>query len=236
MPKFIVIEGSNASGKQTQATMLTQYFKNLGYKAIMLSFPNYDNEGCAPVKMYLSGTFGADALDMDAYQSSVLFAVDRLTTLKSLNLNEFDFVVFDRYTHSNLIHQANKIQDEKQINEFLKYWTDFEFNKLKLPKADVVCYINMPFEMSKKLMANRQLKFGDEPDIEERDVELEKRVHDTGLMVANKLGWKVIDCVHGDRLLTKEEIHQDIVNRVVSNLNRPERKRRKTNKNKKSTN
>ena len=55
MAKFIVIEGTNGSGKQTQATMLTQYFKNLGYKAVMLSFPNYDNEGCTPVKMYLSG-------------------------------------------------------------------------------------------------------------------------------------------------------------------------------------
>jgi len=234
MPKFIVIEGSNASGKQTQATMLTQYFKNLGYKAIMISFPNYDNEGCAPVKMYLSGVFGASAMDMDAYQSSVLFAVDRLTTLKSINLEEFDFVVFDRYTHSNLIHQANKIKDEKQINDFLKYWTDFEFNKLKLPKADVVCYINVPFEISKKLMANRQLKFGLEPDIEERDEEIEKQAHETGLMVANKLGWKIIESVSNDNLLSKEEIHQNIVNRVVSNLNRPERKKRKTNKNKKS--
>ena len=233
MPKFIVIEGSNGSGKQSQATMLTQYFKNLGYKAIMISFPNYDSEGCAPVKMYLSGAFGVDALDMDAYQSSVLFAVDRLTTLKSINLDEFDFVVFDRYTHSNLIHQANKIQDEKQINDFLKYWIDFEFIKLKLPQADVVCYINMPYETSKMLIENRQLKFGEEKDIEERDEQLEKRARETGLMVANKLGWKVIDCVINDRLLSKEEIHQDIVNRVVSNLNRPERKRRKPNKNKK---
>ena len=120
MPKFIVIEGSNGSGKQTQASLLTQYFKNVGYKAVMLSFPNYDNEGCTPVKMYLSGMFGANALDMDAYQTSVLFAVDRLTTLKTIDLEQIDFVVLDRYVHSNLIHQANKIGDERQINEFIK--------------------------------------------------------------------------------------------------------------------
>lgn len=233
MPKFIVIEGSNGCGKQTQATMLTQYFKNVGYKALMISFPNYDNEGCTPVKMYFSGAFGANAMDMDAYQSSVLFAVDRLTTLKTINLEEFDFIVFDRYTHSNLVHQANKIQDTKLINEFLKYWTDFEFNKLKLPRADMVCYLDVPFEISQEFINGRQLKFGEEKDIEEKDEDLERRVHDTALYVANKLGWKVVTCVKNGELMTKDEIHSEVVNFVLSNLNRPERKRRKTNKNKK---
>lgn len=233
MPKFIVIEGSNGSGKQTQATMLTQYFKNVGYKALMISFPNYDNEGCTPVKMYFSGAFGANAMDMDAYQSSVLFAVDRLTTLKTINLEEFDFIVFDRYTHSNLVHQANKIQDTKLINDFLKYWTDFEFNKLKLPRADMVCYLDVPFEISQELTNGRQLKFGEEKDIEEKDEDLERRVHETGLYVANKLGWKVVSCAKNGGLMTRDEIHGEVVNFVLSNLNRPERKRRKTNKNKK---
>jgi len=233
MAKFIVIDGTNGSGKQTQATMLTQYFKNLGYKALMISFPNYDNEGCTPVKMYLSGCFGAGAMDMDAYQTSVLFAVDRLTTLKSINLDEFDFVVFDRYTHSNLIHQACKIDDEKTLNEYINYWTDFEFNKLKLPKADMVCFINMPSEVAKQLINGRQLKFGDSKDIEESNQELEIKARETGLKVANKLGWKIVDCVINDRLLSKEEIHQDIVNYVLNNLNQPQKKRRKTNKNKK---
>lgn len=233
MPKFIVIEGSNGCGKQTQATMLTQYFKNVGYKALMISFPNYDNEGCAPVKMYFSGMFGASAMDMDAYQSSVLFAVDRLTTLKSINLDEFDFIVLDRYTHSNLVHQANKIQDKKEVDAFIKYWLDFEFNKLKLPKADMVCYLNVPFEISKELINNRQLKFGETKDIEEQNEELERRVHETGLYVAEKLNWKVVNCTKKSQLMSKEEIHNEVVNFVLNNLNKPERKRRKINKNKK---
>ena len=233
MPKFIVIEGTNGSGKQTQANLLTQYFKNVGYKAIMLSFPNYENQGCAPVKMYLSGEFGAGAMDMDAYQSSVLFAVDRLTTLKTLNLEEFDFIVLDRYTHSNLVYQASKIADERELTEFLKYWQDFEFNKLKLPKADMVCFINMPYEVAEQLINGRQLKFGEVKDIEERDENFERNAWETGLKVANKLGWKVVDATNNGELKTKEEIHSEVVNFVLSNLNRPERKRRKTNKNKK---
>lgn len=233
MAKFIVIEGTNGSGKQTQATMLTQYFKNLGYKAVMLSFPNYDNEGCTPVKMYLSGAFGAGVMDMDAYQTSVLFAVDRLTTLKTINLDEFDFVVLDRYTHSNLIHQASKIDDEKTLNEFINYWMDFEFNKLKLPKADIVCFINMPLDTAKQLINGRQLKFGETKDIEESDDNQEIKARETGLKVAEKLGWKVVDCVVNGQLLSKEVIHQEIVNFVLNNLNKPQKRRRKPNKNKK---
>lgn len=236
MPKFIVIEGSNGSGKQTQATMLTQYFKNIGYKACMISFPNYDSDGCMPVKMYLSGAFGADAMDMDAYQSSVLFAVDRLTTLKTIDLEQFDFVILDRYTHSNLIHQANKISDKKEIDNFIKYWLDFEFEKLKLPKADMVCYLNIPYEVSKELIGNRQLKFGDTKDIEESNEELEKRARETGFYVATHLNWKVVDCTHQGELKSKEQIHQEIVNFVLNNLNKPERKKRKPNKNKKLLN
>lgn len=234
MPKFIVIEGSNGSGKQTQATMLTQYLKNVGYTALMISFPNYDNEGCSPVKMYLSGAFGANVMDMDAYQSSVLFAVDRLTTLKTIDLEQFDFIVLDRYTHSNLVHQATKIANEKERNEFIKYWTDFEFEKLKLPRADMVCYLNIPFEISQEFINNRQLKFGDTKDIEEANEEQERNAHIVGLQVANMLNWKVVDCVIGEHLKSKEEIHQDIVNFVLNNLNSPEKKKRKMNKNKKN--
>lgn len=228
MAKFIVIEGSSGSGKQVQATLLTQYFKNLGYKAIMMSFPNYDNEGCTPVKMYFSGALGSNAFDMDAYQSSVLFAVDRLTTFKSINLEEFDFIVLDRYTQSNFIYQAAKIDDEKALNEYIKYWSDFEFNKLKLPKADVVIYINMPYEMSEKLTNNKQLKFAESNDLEEMNEELERKSRETGLAVAKKLNWKIINCCRNEEMVPKEEIHTEIVNLVLDNLNKPDRRRRKS--------
>ena len=172
-------------------------------------------------------------MDMDAYQTSVLFAVDRLTTLKTINLDEFDFVVLDRYTHSNLIHQASKIDDEKTLNEFINYWMDFEFNKLKLPKADIVCFINMPLDTAKQLINGRQLKFGETKDIEESDDNQEIKARETGLKVAEKLGWKVVDCVVNGQLLSKEVIHQEIVNFVLNNLNKPQKRRRKPNKNKK---
>ena len=97
----------------------------------------------------------------------------------------------------------------------------------------MVCYLNIPYEVSKELISNRQLKFGDTKDIEESNEELEKHARETGLYVANKLNWKVVDCTRGGELKSKEEIHQEIVNFVLNNLNKPERKKRKQNSNKK---
>ena len=42
MGKFIVIEGTDCSGKETQSKLLVEKLNNMGHKAIRLTFPNYD--------------------------------------------------------------------------------------------------------------------------------------------------------------------------------------------------
>ena len=55
MGKLFVIEGTDGSGKQTQSTLLQQRLKekNIDFKSV--SFPNYENDSSALVKMYLNG-------------------------------------------------------------------------------------------------------------------------------------------------------------------------------------
>ena len=38
---FIVIEGIDQSGKETQSELLRKRFEKEGYKSIVISFPNY---------------------------------------------------------------------------------------------------------------------------------------------------------------------------------------------------
>ena len=53
--KIIVIEGTDGSGKQTQAKLLKERLEHEGYAVYSTSFPNYPSDSSAAVRMYLNG-------------------------------------------------------------------------------------------------------------------------------------------------------------------------------------
>ena len=77
---IISIEGTDGAGKHTQQQLLMKDLKEQGYSVLDQSFPHYDSDSSAPVKMYLAGEFGKDSNSLNAYQASVLYAVDRMCT------------------------------------------------------------------------------------------------------------------------------------------------------------
>ena len=84
MGKLIVIEGTDSSGKQTQAENLYKRLKSEGKKVMKVSFPNYESPSSAPIKMYLSGEFGRKPGDVNPYASSTMYAVDRYASFKTI--------------------------------------------------------------------------------------------------------------------------------------------------------
>lgn len=217
--RIIVIEGTDGSGKQTQTQKLFEQLKNYGQNVIKQSFPNYESSSSGPVKMYLNGELGEHANDLDAYQASALFAVDRLCTLKKLK-NHYEnggVILFDRYVESNMVHQAGKIQDEDEREKFLNWLCNLEFNVLKLPKPDAVIFLDMPVQYSKNLANARQgLKAGTKRDIHEQDEEHLLNAYNAGKQVASKYGWKVVKCVdEKGKIKSIEQINEEIMKIVL---------------------
>lgn len=209
---IITIEGTDGSGKATQSKLLFEYLTKLGYKTKVISFPNYDSPSSSLVKMYLGGQFGDTADCLDAYQASALFAVDRLATIKLSNLEQYDYVILDRYSTSNLIHQACKIADKTERENCLNWLNDFEFNKLKLPKPDVVLFLDVPIDISLSLAHNRQaLKNGQKRDIHENNEEYMRHAYDCAKQVAGKYNWQIIDCSKNGEILPINCIHKKIL-------------------------
>lgn len=211
MGYIIVIEGTDGSGKQTQSVKLYEKLKIQGYNVMRQSFPNYDSNSSAPVKMYLGGELCERASDMDAYQTSSLFAVDRLCTyMKDLKLH-YDaggIIILDRYTQSNMLHQAGKIHDVVERDKFLEWLDKFEFEELKLPRADKVIFLDVPPEVSMRLANERAgLKAGTKQDIHEQDSNHLIDAYNSGKYVAKKYNWTVIDCTNDSKIKTIEEIH-----------------------------
>ena len=200
---LIVIEGLDGSGKATNAAMLEQKLKQNGKKVRKISFPDYNSDSSALVKMYLSGKFGSKPDDVNAYAASAFYAVDRYASYKSVwqsDMQNGTWIIADRYTTSNAVHQASKLEG-KARDDYLDWLYDFEFTKLGLPRPDIVIYLDVFPEISQRLIAGRYKGDQTKKDIHEKDTEYLEKSRKTALYAAKKLGWQVIcPCSKGDML------------------------------------
>lgn len=215
MGKLFVIDGTDGSGKQTQFNKLKERFdkENIEYK--VASFPNYENESSSLVKMYLSGKFGENAKDVSPYIASTFYAADRYATYKT-TLEEFykagGIVLVDRYTTSNMIHQAGKIQDKEEREKFLDWLWDFEFNLYGIPVPTKVFFLNMPTDYALKLIEHRKNKITheDKKDIHERDEKHLRDAYNEACKLVKKYDWYEVECVKDEKIRSIDDIHEEI--------------------------
>ncbi len=220
MRKLIIIEGLDGSGKSTQVELLEKYFtdKKVNYKKIKL--PDYDSPSSTLVKMYLNGDFGKTADDINAYAAGAFYAVDRFSSYKlnwGKDYQNGTLILADRYATSNSIYQMEKMPKD-EWESYLEWSADFEYNKIGIPKPDLVIYLDMPVEISQKLMTSRYNGNESKKDVHEVNVEFLKKCRESALFTAKKQNWKVIKCSDGVNPLPIENIHNEIVNIIEEEI------------------
>ena len=217
MGKFIAIDGLDGSGKGTQSEKLVEKLTSEGKKVKILSFPVYESDSSLFVKMYLEGKLGDKPSDTNAYTASMFFACDRYisyaTDWKKDILDPETIVVANRYTSANAVHQLSKLPKE-EWEGFLSWLWDFEFDKLGLPKPDLVLYLELPPVISLSLVKNRSDTTGQKMDIHELDTEYMDKCYEAALYSCRSLGWQQIKCYEGDTIRTRESIADEIFGEV----------------------
>ncbi len=219
MGKLIVIEGVDSSGKETQTKLLFEYLKSIGINVKKISFPDYDSDFCMPVKGYLAGELGDNPDDVNAYAASSFYAIDRYASYKK-NWGSFyedgGVIVCDRYVTSNIVHQAMKIKGDK--TDFINWLADYEYEKLGLPRPDVVIFLDMPPVAAQYLMKNRANKITGEAqkDIHEKNADYLTAAYENAVGVAENQNWRRVVCAQGLNIRTIEDIHAEIVSIVES--------------------
>ncbi|APH13244.1 thymidylate kinase family protein [Clostridium sporogenes] len=214
--RLIVIEGSDGSGKATQTKKLYDKLVKQNKKVKKVEFPNYKSESSALIKMYLSGEFGKNPDSVNPYASSTFYAVDRFASYKK-DWGEFylkgGIIIADRYTTSNMIHQAAKIKEVQAKDKFLNWLWDFEFEKFNLPVPDCVIFLDMPPKCSKSLMETRNNKFTGEKekDIHENNYEYLLESYNNSKYISEKYGWNRIECTNEDKIKSIDQINDDII-------------------------
>lgn len=220
MGKLIVIEGTDGSGKSTQFRLLTDRLEREHRAFQKLVFPQYSEESSALIRMYLGGQFGKKPSDVSAWAASAFYAVDRYASYKKVWGQWYEsggLVLSDRYTTSNAVHQASKEPPEKR-QEFLKWLYDFEYDKLGLPRPDLVLYLDVPTDFTEKMMRHREAVTHTQADIHEQDMAYLATCREMGRAAADYYGWTVISCVQDGVMRPMEDIHEEIYRHTAACL------------------
>ncbi len=216
MGKLIVVEGLDGSGKATQTKLLVEALAAQGENVRRVTFPNYESDSSALVKMYLNGEFGTDPNAVNAYAASSFYAVDRFAGYKK-DWGEFydngGIIVADRYTTSNAIHQCSKLPDE-QWDAFLKWLFEYEYKYLGIPAPDRVIYLQVDPCVSQKLMSGRYHGDESKKDIHESNLDYLNRSRTAAGYCADKLGWNKVCCDRDGAMRTIEDIHAEVLSLV----------------------
>jgi len=219
--KLIVMEGIDGSGKSTQYQKLCEHLLADGTEFRHIVFPRYQEESSALIRAYLGGQFGKDPGDVNAYAASTFFAVDRFASFQTdwgAYYRNGGLVLSDRYTTSNACHQGSKVP-EGERQQFLDWLYDFEFRLMGLPRPDLVLYLDIDIETSRRQMAARQEETDTTADIHEQNFAYLSECLTAGHYAAEHYGWKRIRCVENGKMRGIEDIHQEIYAAVKAALN-----------------
>ena len=221
MGKLIIIEGLDGSGKSTQVALLEQYFSEKGVNYKKIKLPDYDSPSSTLVNMYLGGEFGKSASDVNAYAAGAFYAVDRFASFKLKWKDDYEsgrVILADRYATSNSIYQMEKL-DKSEWKGYLDWSADFEYEKIGIPKPDLVIYLDMPIDVSQRLMTKRYDGNEAKKDVHEADVAFLTACREAALYAADVQDWKVIKCAENGEPLSIETIHKMITEFAIKELN-----------------
>ncbi len=207
--RLIVFEGLDSAGKKTQALALLKRLRALGGKAEVASFPTYEKT----VFGKLVGNYLRGEMRLTPYEAALAYALDRAQFREALleKLRAGKTIVVDRYVYSNF-YQAARIKPEQR--KWFVAW--LECLEAPMPKADAVVFLDVPPEVSERLLEARgaKIKRFRGRDILEKSLEYQREVRKVYLSEAKKRKWIVVDCwkkIGGDLVMRpRQEIHESV--------------------------
>lgn len=220
---LVVLEGLDGSGKGTQAKLLAEALVCRGVPLRPVTFPDYSSPSSSLVKMYLNGEFGAQPEDVNAYAASAFYAVDRFASFRKGwggDYRQGKLILCDRYATSNMVYQMGKLP-RAEWDGYLAWVEDFEYQKLGIPRPDLVLYLDMPIEVSQKLLLHRYQGDSGKKDIHESHLAFLRSCGECARYAGQRLGWKVVSCAKGGEPLPVEEIHRVVLAAVEPLLAKP---------------
>ncbi len=209
---FLVLEGTDGSGKGTQFQLLAERLKNEGYDVATFDFPQYDQPSSYFVSEYLNGKYGS-VEEVGPYTGSLFFALDRFHAAGQIReaLRQGKIVLANRFTGSNMAHQGTKFEHAEERRGYFIWLDNLEFEMLKIPRPDKSFVLRVPAEIAQGLVDQKAARnyTSKKRDIHEDDLSHLQRsveVYDDLCQLFPK-DFTRLDCVRDNKLLSVETVH-----------------------------
>ena len=216
---FIVIEGTDGSGKGTQFQLLADRLSEAGYDVATFDFPQYDKPSSYFVREYLNGKYGT-ADEVGPYTGSLFYALDRFEAGNEIRqaLAEGKIVLANRFVGSNMAHQGTKFQHAEERRGYFIWLDNLEFEMLRVPRPDVSFVLRVPAEIAQQLVDKKEKRsYTDKKrDIHEADLSHLQRavtVYDEMCELFPQ-DFARLDCVRGGELLSIEAVQELLWQRI----------------------
>ena len=216
--KFIVIEGADGTGKETQVQLLSREFGLHQIPHVIFDFPQYQKTQFGKlVGRFLTGEFGGNK-DVNPYLAMLPFAGDRwqAASLIRQHLEKGEIVLANRYFLSNIAHQSVKLPLE-QRDEFVKFAYELEYNVYNIPREDLNIVLSVSPEKSRELIETKRERayLGTKKDIQEADFNYQLEVAEVYRTLPDRFSHIVgVDCMKNGELRQIEDIHAEIFKKV----------------------
>ncbi len=212
--KFIVIDGTDGSGKTTQFKLLLETLGVNDFDVETADFPQYGQKSAGLVEEHLNGKYG----QVNPYAGSIFYAVDRFDASFKIRewLDAGKIVLANRYVTANAGHQGGKIQDEAERIKYFKWLDNLEYSIFGIPKPDLNIILHVPAEKAQQLVDNKEASMreyvkGKKRDIYEEDLEHLKNAERVYLEIAKLFpNTKLVECMSGETLMTPAQIHNKV--------------------------
>ncbi len=222
---FIVIEGSDGSGKATQLHLLAERLKAIGYDVAVFDFPRYLEDSSYFVRNYLNGVYGP-AASISPYTASLFYALDRFEASKKIKiaLDSGKIVLSNRYVGSNMAHQGGKILDPAEQRGFFVWEDNLEFELLKIPRPDLNIFLRVPAKVAYENIKKKSARsYTDKShDEHENDINHLRRATATYDLLCQLFpkDFKVIECTKSGKILDIPRINNLIWESILAMLPR----------------
>jgi len=211
--KFIVIDGTDGSGKATQVAILKERLAKEGHDLAVVDFPRYNEPSAYFVAQYLKGEYGT-AEEVGPHRGSIFYAIDRFAAKAQMikDLEAGKILLANRYVSANMGHQASKISDPEQRKIFLDWLYDLEYNIFGIPKPDINIILHVSAAVGQELVdqkGHRDYVGGQKRDLHEGDIKHLSAAEATYLEIAKAYpDFVLIECMRDNQIMSREEIHE----------------------------
>lgn len=217
--KFIVLDGTDGSGKATQTQLLAERMTRAGFDVEIADFPQYNTKSAGMIEEYLSGKYGKTE-DVRPYCASIFYACDRYDASFKIKkwLERGKIVISNRYVTANMGHQGEKINNPLERKHFFSWLYELEYEIFGIPKPDLNIILHVPAEISQLLAQQRQKQdwLGKTNDIHQNDLGHLKKAEQTYLEIAQSLADVVlIECAKNGRMLSRQDIGDLVWRQII---------------------